>query len=82
MAKEKSAERFYPTLEVFLEQETRSGVAEAFDDARGKLSGAKGTKAAAAKKAVIAIEKTETLLHHLFDVKERLAAEAAAKQKK
>ena len=74
--------RFYANLESFLEQEPRSAVRELFDGTREKLSEAKGTKAANAKKAIGAIDKTEQLLHHLFDVKERLAREAQPKGRK
>jgi hypothetical protein len=73
---------FYPNLEEFLEQEQRSSVAEAFGPTREKLGATKGTKSAAAKKAATAIEKTEILLHHLFDVKERMAQAAVGKTRK
>ena len=74
--------RFYANLEAFLEQEQRSAVRELFDATREKLDDAKGSKAAGAKKAISAIDKTEQLLHHLFDVKERLARETAPKGRK
>ena len=89
MAKGKSAasasqpaQRFYANLEAFLEQEQRAALPDLFGSTREKLADAKGTKAANAKKAITAIEKTEQLMHHLFDVKERLAHEVAAKGKK
>ena len=73
---------FYPSLEAFVERESRTSVDELFAPTRATLSEAKGTKAASAKKAAAAIEKTQALLQHLFDVRERLAREASSKSRK
>lgn len=74
--------RYYPTLEEFLEQEPRSAVEGTFKGAQDKLIQVKGAKAAGAKKAAAAVEKTEALLRHLYDVKERIATEAGSKGRK
>jgi hypothetical protein len=78
----KSDGRFYPSLEQFVETQSRGSVEELFAQTRAKLAEAKGTKAAGAKKASEAIDKTQALLHHLFDVRERLARESSSKSRK
>lgn len=83
MAKAKAAEapqRAYPGIEVFLEQNDRSAVAQAFATTREALAAVPKLKAEHAKRALAAIEQTEALLNQLFDVKDQLSASAGKKK--
>ncbi len=77
-----SPDRYYPSLEAFVETEPRSAIGELYETPKKELSSARGTKAAAAKKALAAIERTEDLLQYLFDVKDRMTVEGAGKPRK
>lgn len=69
----------YPTIEKFLESRDRDAAASAFADTKAKLEDLKkGAKAGSAKKVLVAVERAEALVSHLYDVRDQLAE----KQKK
>ena len=73
-AKDDDQSRVYPNLEKFLEKNGRDAACKAFAGTREKLNElVKGAKGAPARKALVALDRTEALMTHLFDVKERLA---------
>lgn len=66
----------YPHLERFLEQATRDSVAKLFRDTKKQLEALGGPKAAGGKKALAGIERVESLLGELFEVRLRLEDQA------
>jgi hypothetical protein len=69
-------ERQYPAIEVFLETRDREEVGPSFASTRTALSELPKAKADVAKRAIAALDRTETLLGMLFDQKEQLQREA------
>ncbi len=65
----------YPHIEAFAEQAGSEDVIGVFAPLKESLQGVKGPRADAAKKAVKGVERTEELLHHLLEVREKLKAE-------
>lgn len=65
----------YPAIESFIERATKEEISELFDPLKAGLSALKGPRADQAKKVHKAIEKTEELLSHLLQVREKLEAE-------
>lgn len=68
-------EPLYPAIEGFIERATAEEIADLFSPLKEGLSGLKGPRADQAKKVGKAIEKTEELLSHLLQVREKLEAE-------
>ena len=68
-------EPLYPAIEGFIERATAEEIAELFSPLKEGLSALKGPRADQAKKVGKAIQKTEELLSHLLQVRERLEAE-------
>ena len=66
----------YPNLESFLEQCTRDSAARLFRETKKKLDAVAGSRAANAKKALAAIERVESLLGELFEIRLRLEDQA------
>jgi len=65
----------YPHIEAFAEQAGSEDVIEVFAPLKESLAHVKGPRADAAKKAVKSVERTEELLQHLLEVREKLKAE-------
>ena len=65
----------YPHIEAFAEQAIGEDVVTVFGPLKESLSTVKGPRADAAKKAVKGVERTEELLNHLLEVREKLRAE-------
>jgi hypothetical protein len=65
----------YPHIEAFAEQAGTEDVAAVFAPLKESLGHVKGPRADAAKKAVKSVERTEELLNHLLEVREKLRAE-------
>jgi len=71
----------YPNLERQVATSARETSAALFDETKGKLAElSKGAKGPAAKKALAGIERAESLLMHLHDVREKLEEQAKAKK--
>ena len=68
-------EPLYPAIEGFIERATAEEIAELFNPLKEGLSALKGPRADQAKKVGKAIQKTEELLSHLLQVREKLEAE-------
>ncbi|MBS1152405.1 MAG: hypothetical protein H6Q89_4103 [Myxococcaceae bacterium] len=68
-------EPLYPAIEGFIERATAEEIAELFSPLKEGLSALKGPRADQAKKVGKAIAKTEELLSHLLQVREKLEAE-------
>jgi hypothetical protein len=73
-------ERAYPGIEVFLETQDRSSIAERFAATKEALAGLPKPKADAGKRALAAIAHAEGLLGQLFDVKEKMSADGGSKK--
>lgn len=65
----------YPHIEAFAEQAGSEDVIGVFGPLKESLQAVKGPRADAAKKAVKGVERTEELLHHLLEVREKIKAE-------
>ena len=65
----------YPHIEAFAEQAGSDDVVSVFSPLKESLQAVKGPRADAAKKAVKGVERTEELLHHLLEVREKIKAE-------
>jgi hypothetical protein len=63
----------YPELEAFVESATRDEVTQLFNRLKGSLETLKGPRAEQAKKAKVAVERTEELLERLLELRENLA---------
>ena len=74
MSQKPEPERAYPGIEVFLETQDRSAVAERFAATKEALAKLPKVKAEHGKRALAAVEHTEKLLNQLFDVKDQMAA--------
>ena len=72
-------EPLYPAIEGFIERATAEEIAELFSPLKEGLSALKGPRADQAKKVGKAIQKTEELLSHLLQVREKLEAERSNK---
>ncbi|MBK7860069.1 MAG: hypothetical protein IPJ65_15930 [Archangiaceae bacterium] len=68
----------YPHIESFAEQAVVDDVVTVFGPLKESLASLKGPRAEAAKKAVRGVERTEELLHHLLEVREKLRADRKA----
>ena len=67
-------EPLYPAIEGFIERATAEEIAELFGPLKAGLAALKGPRADQAKKVGKAIQKTEELLSHLLQVREKLEA--------
>jgi hypothetical protein len=65
----------YPHIEAFAEHAGSEDVISIFTPLKDSLGGLKGPRADAAKKAVKSVERTEELLQHLLEVREKLKAD-------
>lgn len=65
----------YPAVEGFIERATPDQVSGLFQSIKQGLDGLKGPKAEQSKKVRAALERTEELLQHLIEVREKLTAE-------
>ncbi len=74
-----AAEPLYPAIEGFIERATAEEVIALFSPLREGLTGLKGPNAAHGKKVGKAIDKTEELLSHLLQVREKLEAQRKEK---
>ena len=68
----------YPAIEAFIEKATAEEVQKLFGSVREGLTSLKGPKVEQAKKVQKAIDKTEELLTHLLQVRDRLEADRKA----
>jgi hypothetical protein len=64
----------YPHLETFAEQAIGEDVILVFGPLKESLASVKGPRVEAAKKAGRGVERTEELLNHLLEVREKLRA--------
>lgn len=64
----------YPVIEAFVERASAEDVAHLFDGVKQGLGALKGPRAEQAKKVSVALERTEELLSHLLQVREKLEA--------
>lgn len=65
----------YPAVERFIERADPEELPDVFESVREGLSEVKGAREAAARKAAVAIERTEELLGFLLEVRAKLIAE-------
>lgn len=72
-------EPLYPAIEGFIEKATADEIAGLFGPLKDGLAGLKGPRADQAKKVGKAIQKTEELLSHLLQVREKLEADRKGK---
>lgn len=72
-------EPLYPAIEGFIEKATAEEIGELFGPLKEGLSALKGPRADQAKKVGKAIARTEELLSHLLQVREKLEAERKGK---
>ncbi|MGA9525091.1 MAG: hypothetical protein WBV82_26765 [Myxococcaceae bacterium] len=70
-----TTESIYPVLESFVEHASPEEVARLFDGVKDGLGALKGPRAEQAKKVQVALERTEELLSHLMQVREKLEVE-------
>jgi len=63
----------YPELEAFVERASREDVEQLFTRLKGNLETLKGPRTEQAKKAKVAVERTEELLGRLLELRENLA---------
>ena len=68
----------YPSIEAFIERASADEVQQLFGSIKEGLASLKGPKVDQAKKVQKAIDKTEELLAHLLQVREKLEAERKA----
>jgi hypothetical protein len=69
-------ERVYPNIETFLENNDRTAISPHFEATREAIKKLPKAKAEQAKRALAALDHTESLLKQLFDVKDKLLEEA------
>lgn len=74
-AAQPASEPMYPVIESFVERANGEDVSHLFDSVRDALTDLKGPKAEQKKKVEKALERTEELLSHLLQVREKLEAE-------
>ncbi len=65
----------YPAIEAFIERATAEQIADLFGSLKEGLTALKGPRADQGKKVGKAIQKTEELLSHLMQVREKLEDE-------
>jgi len=63
----------YPELEAFVERASRGDIDELFARLKSSLETLKGPRSDQAKKAKVALERTEELLGRLLELRESLA---------
>jgi hypothetical protein len=64
----------YPELETFVESASREDADQLFARLKESLDGLKGPRTEQAKKAKVAVERTEELIGRLLDVRESLSS--------
>jgi hypothetical protein len=70
----------YPAIATFVDSASKAEVEGLFADLRDGLAALKGPRAEQAKKVSKAIERTEELLSHLLQVREKIASERKGKR--
>lgn len=70
----------YPAIATFVDAAQARDVEALFQPLREGLSAMKGPKAEQAKKVTKAIERTEELMSHLLQVREKIASERKGKR--
>jgi hypothetical protein len=70
----------YPVIATFVDAAQKADVEALFGDIREGLAGLKGPKAEQARKVSKAIERTEELMSHLLQVREKIAADRKGKR--
>jgi len=65
----------YPAVEGFIERASPEEIAGLFQSIKQGLDGLKGPKGDQGKKVKAALERTEELLNHLLEVREKLTSE-------
>ena len=63
----------YPELEAYVELASRDDLGQLFTGLKADLEALKGPRAEQAKKAKVAVERTEELIGRLLDLRENLA---------
>jgi hypothetical protein len=69
------SEPLYPQIEVFIERAGSGDIKALFEPLKESLTGLKGPRAENAKKAIKGVTRTQELLSHLLEVREKLQAE-------
>jgi hypothetical protein len=72
----------YPSLEALVERVSRADVSKLFARLKESLGGVKGARSEQAKKAKLALERTEELIVRLLDVRESLGQPKGRVQRK
>ncbi|MCA2979682.1 MAG: hypothetical protein INH41_11645 [Myxococcaceae bacterium] len=70
----------YPAIATFVDQASKPEVEALFADLRDGLGAMKGPRAEQARKVTKAIERTEELLSHLLQVREKIASNRKGKR--
>jgi hypothetical protein len=70
----------YPAIATFVDQASKAEVEALFADLRDGLGAMKGPRAEQARRVVKAIERTEELLSHLLQVREKIASNRKGKR--
>lgn len=73
-----STEPMYPAVEGFIERASPEEIAGLFQSIKAGLGDLKGPKADQSKKVKAALDRTEELLTHLLEVREKLTSEKHA----
>ncbi|MBE2250966.1 MAG: hypothetical protein IAE78_15620 [Myxococcus sp.] len=70
----------YPVIATFVDAAQQADIDNLFSDVREGLAALKGPKAEQAKKVAKALERTEELMSHLLQVREKIASERKGKR--
>lgn len=70
----------YPAIATFVDAAQKADIEALFGDLREGLAALKGPKAEQAKKVSKALERTEELMSHLLQVREKIASERKGKR--
>jgi len=73
-------EPMYPAIEGFIERASPQDIAQLFAPLKEGLAALKGPKAEQSKKISVALTRTEELLAHLVEVREKLIAESKGRK--
>ncbi len=68
----------YPVIEGFIEGASPADITRLFEQVKSALEGLKGARAEQGRKVQVAVERTEELLSHLLQVREKLESEKKA----
>ncbi|MBL8917703.1 MAG: hypothetical protein JNJ54_02490 [Myxococcaceae bacterium] len=70
----------YPAIATFVDKAEKADIDALFDALKNGLTTMKGPKADQARKVTKAIERTEELMSHLLQVREKIASERKGKR--